>query len=74
MIDFEKAAVNALEENFISVITGCFFTSRKISLDAFKNKDWLHDITRIMISLLVLGCLLVWLLFQKSTLLIVSLF
>ena len=25
MIDFEKAAVNALEENFISVITGCFF-------------------------------------------------
>ena len=25
MVDFEKAAINALEENFISVITGCFF-------------------------------------------------
>ena len=25
MIDFERAAMNALEENFISVITGCFF-------------------------------------------------
>ena len=25
MVDFGKAAINALEENFISVITGCFF-------------------------------------------------
>ena len=25
MIDFEKASLNALEENFISVITSCFF-------------------------------------------------
>ena len=25
MIDFERASMNALEENFISVITGCFF-------------------------------------------------
>ena len=68
MVDFEKAAINALEENFISVITGCFFTSRKIYSDTFKNMNWLYDIKRIMISLLVLRCLLVWLLFQKSTL------
>ena len=25
MVDFEKAAINALENNFISVISGCFF-------------------------------------------------
>ena len=40
-------------------------TSRKIYSDTFKNKDWLHDITRIMISLSKLGCLLVWLLFRN---------
>lgn len=27
MVDFEKAAINALENNFISVISGCFFSS-----------------------------------------------
>ena len=25
MVDFEKAQLNALEENFIAVVTGCFF-------------------------------------------------
>ena len=25
MVDFEKAAINALEDNFLSVISGCFF-------------------------------------------------
>ena len=27
MVDFEKAAINALENNFISVISACFFSS-----------------------------------------------
>ena len=34
MIDFEKAALNALEENFISVITGCFF---RLSQNIFRH-------------------------------------
>ena len=25
MVDFEKAAINAFEEQFIAVISGCFF-------------------------------------------------
>lgn len=25
MLDFEKDALNALEENFVAVISGCFF-------------------------------------------------
>ena len=29
MVDFEKAALNALEDNFLAVISGCFFTLRK---------------------------------------------
>ena len=26
MVDFEKAAINALESTFLSVVSGCFFT------------------------------------------------
>ena len=29
MIDFEKAAMNALEDNYISIISGCFFHLRQ---------------------------------------------
>ena len=30
MVDFEKAAINALEEHFIAVVSGCFFHSPKL--------------------------------------------
>ena len=74
MIDFDNLELMHWRRILFLLSRDAFFTSRKIYLEAFKNKDWLHDITRIMISLLVLGCVLVWLLFLKSTLLILSLF
>ena len=39
MINFEKAAMNALEGNFISIITGCFFHLRQMYTDVYSNND-----------------------------------
>ena len=65
MVDFEKAAINALEENFISVITGCFFHHSQNIFRHVQEQGLADDIKRITISLLVLRCLPVWLLFQR---------
>ena len=46
MTDFEKAAINALENNFISVINGCFHLSqivyRKVQVEAL-SKNYQED-------------------------------
>ena len=38
MADFEKAAINALESKFLSVVTGCFFTCRKTSIGRYSQQ------------------------------------
>ena len=38
MVDFEEAAINALEDILISVISGCFFHLSQKSTDKFNRK------------------------------------
>ena len=39
MVDFEKAAINALEDQFISVISGCFFHLSQKDYRQIQSKD-----------------------------------
>ena len=41
MVDFEKATQNALEENFIAVISGCFFHLPQMFSAKFNQMGWL---------------------------------
>ena len=40
MMDFEKAAINAFEENFVTLISGCFF---RLSQNVYRKiqSEWL---------------------------------
>ena len=39
IIDFEKAAMNSLENNFNASISGCFFHLARVFIEKFKLKD-----------------------------------
>ncbi|KAI6661779.1 hypothetical protein LOD99_9846 [Oopsacas minuta] len=43
MVDFEKAPINALEEKFLAVISGCFFfICRRAFIVKYSREGWLH--------------------------------
>ena len=39
MVDFDKAAINLFEENFLPVTSGCFFTSPIMYSEKFNWRD-----------------------------------
>ena len=55
MVDFEKASINAFEEKFLSVVSGCFSTCHKIFIARYNQLGLLTNILKIQISLSLNG-------------------
>ena len=51
MVDFEKAAINAFEDQFLAVLTGCFFHFSQNVYRKIQSIGWLASIWKIKISL-----------------------
>ena len=50
MVDFEKAAINAFEYQFLAILTGCFFHFSQNVYRKFNHLAWLASIWKIKIS------------------------
>ena len=50
MVDFKKAAINAFEDQFLAVLTGCSIFP-KICTEKFNHLAWLASIWKIKSSL-----------------------